>query len=298
MVWKKASLRDRKVFLTAGLYSGSTERHGAPFRVPPPLYFGELLIDTEQEFELPIDIVEDYLNGRLFDFGEQRTNKPNRYIRLLNNAFTERKARREDHGGVCQCTPPSDRSKFGCGENCLNRMMFYECNPNTCPCGDQCSNQRFRKREFVKGLKVVKTDGRGWGLCTPHAIKQGTLITEYRGEVVSVKTYEERMRTVYKYQHNFYFLDYHKGEVLDAFYKGSEARFINHGCDPNCQIEKWSRNGEFHMGVFAIKDIEANSELFYDYNFDLYDTKAMGQKCQCGGANCRGYVGKRPPSKK
>ncbi|ORX56850.1 SET domain-containing protein [Hesseltinella vesiculosa] len=294
-VCQQGSLRDRKVFLPSGLYSGATDAT-APFAFRLPLYYGDLLINEEKEFELPIDLVDDYLHGRLFDFGEQRGNKPPRYIRVISNVYTERKARKVDNGVVCQCEPPKD-GQLGCGDNCLNRMMLYECNPQTCPCGNQCSNQRFRKRQFIKGLKVFKTDGRGWGLQTKQAIPQGTLITEYRGEVISLHTYQERMRTVYKYQKNFYFLDYHKGEVLDAYYKGSDARFINHGCSPNCHIEKWSRNGEFHMGVFASQDIAAHGELFYDYNFNLFDTNASGQACHCGSEKCRGYLGKRHSKK-
>lgn len=85
----------------------------------------------------------------------------------------------------------------------------------------------------------LQTRERGWGLRTLVDIKKGTLITEYRGEVISQQTCEERMRTVYKDQKNFYFFDYRNGEVLDASTKGSDARFINHSCEPNCHIEKW-----------------------------------------------------------
>ena len=65
------------------------------------------------------------------------------------------------------------------------------------------------------------------------------MVTEYRGEVITHQMVKERMNTIYKGQHNFYFLDYGNGEVIDAGLKGSEARFINHSCNPNCHIEKW-----------------------------------------------------------
>jgi hypothetical protein len=34
------------------------------------------------------------------------------------------------------------------------RMMFYECSPKKCACGDLCNNQRFRRHEFVRELEV------------------------------------------------------------------------------------------------------------------------------------------------
>jgi SET domain-containing protein len=91
-----------------------------------------------------------------------------------------------------------------------------------------------------KGLiAYMQTNGRGWGLQTLTDIKAGQLITEYRGEIISQRLCEERLRTVYKDTNNFYFLDYQNGEVIDAAAKGSDARFVNHSCDPNCHIEKW-----------------------------------------------------------
>ncbi|ORZ25848.1 hypothetical protein BCR42DRAFT_314758 [Absidia repens] len=264
-----------------------------PFTFSLPLHQGSILLNLERDFELPLDIIEEYESGRLFGWTDYSTSKkPPRYIRILHNAYVERKVRKEEHNAACHCLPPANG--VGCGDDCLNRMMFIECDPSTCPCGELCSNQRFRKRQFVKGLKVYLTEGRGWGIMAKEFIQQGTLITEYRGEIISDKTCQERIRTVYKHQKNFYFLDYHKGEVIDACSKGSEARFINHGCDPNCHIEKWSRGGEFHLGVFASKDILVDTELFYDYNFSLFDTEAIGQECRCGSSNCRGFLGKRP----
>lgn len=75
---------------------------------------------------------------------------------------------------------------------------------------------------------------------TPVFIPSDKLVCEYRGEIISQVTREERMSTMYKDLENYYFLEYANGETLDGCRKGTEARFVNHSCDPNCHIEKWS----------------------------------------------------------
>lgn len=51
---------------------------------------------------------------------------------------------------------------------------------------------------------------------------------------------------------------------------------MNHSCEPNCEMQKWSVNGLFRMALFALRDIDANEELGYDYNFSLFNA-AEGQ---------------------
>lgn len=119
---------------------------------------------------------------------------------------------------------------------------------------------------------------------------------EYRGEVISQKLCLERMATIYKKNKNFYFLEYEKGEVVDACQKGTNARFVNHSCSPNSQIEKWLLNGEMSIGIFASQDIPAGAEISYDYNFSPF-SGAQKQKCRCEALNCRGFIGERGPTK-
>ena len=80
--------------------------------------------------------------------------------------------------------------------------------------------------------------------------------------------------------------------------KGSIARFVNHSCEPNCTMQKWTVNGEPHMGLFAGKDgIMTGDELTYDYNFAPFSTKNT-QKCLCGAKNCRGSLAPTPKEPK
>ncbi len=92
---------------------------------------------------------------------------------------------------------------------------------------------------FSEHIVFFQTKGRGFGLRTKVDIEPGTLIQEYRGEIISEYTCMERMRTIYADYENYFFLNYDGDEVLDGCIKGTEVRFVNHSCDPNCHIEKW-----------------------------------------------------------
>ena len=58
------------------------------------------------------------------------------------------------------------------------------------------------------------------------------------------------------------------GFYVDGKHKGNESRFINHSCDPNCELQPWVVKGKVRIGIFAIKDIAENEPLSYDYQFD------------------------------
>lgn len=82
------------------------------------------------------------------------------------------------------------------------------------------------------------------------------------------------------------------GCVIDSGLRGSAARFANHSCSPNSEMQKWYVNGIPRIGLFASESIPPGVELTYDYNFDWFEGAKM-QVCLCGEANCRGYIGKR-----
>lgn len=55
--------------------------------------------------------------------------------------------------------------------------------------------------------------------------------------------------------------------IIDG-YRGNIARFVNHSCDPNCRMEKWTVNGEQRMALFANRFIMTGEELTWHYNFE------------------------------
>lgn len=71
---------------------------------------------------------------------------------------------------------------------------------------------------------------------------------------------------------------------------GGDGRFVNHSCEPNCEMQKWSVHGLPRMALFASRDIKPGEELTYDYNFALFNP-SEGQECRCGSSGCRGVIG-------
>ncbi len=59
--------------------------------------------------------------------------------------------------------------------------------------------------------------------------------------------------------------------------------------DPNCVTRKWTVLGEVRIGIFAIKDISAETEVTYDYNFQWYGGSKI--QCRCGAESCVGFLG-------
>ncbi|KAK2491638.1 hypothetical protein MC885_015494 [Smutsia gigantea] len=189
---------------------------------------------------------------------------------------------------------PADENPCGLESECLNRVLQYECHPQVCPAGERCQNQCFTKRLYPDA-EVIRTERRGWGLRTKRSIKKGEFVNEYVGELID----EEECRLRIKRAHensvtNFYMLTVTKDRIIDAGPKGNYSRFMNHSCDPNCETQKWTVNGDVRVGLFALCDIPAGMELTFNYNLDCLGNGRT--ECHCGADNCSGFLGVRPKS--
>lgn len=118
----------------------------------------------------------------------------------------------------------------------------------------------------------------------------GNFILEYVGEVVSESEFKTRMATRYANDTHHYCLNLDGGLVIDGHRMGGDGRFVNHSCEPNCEMQKWSVHGLPRMALFALRDIKGGEELNYDYNFALFNP-SEGQECRCGSFRCRGVIG-------
>ncbi|XP_064421578.1 histone-lysine N-methyltransferase NSD3 isoform X3 [Latimeria chalumnae] len=191
----------------------------------------------------------------------------------------------------CNCKP-DDENPCGLDSECLNKMLQYECHPQVCPAAEHCQNQSFSKRLYPE-TEVIKTEGRGWGLQTKCNIRKGEFVNEYVGELIDEQECRSRIKKAHENNvTNFYMLTLTKDRIIDAGPKGNYSRFMNHSCNPNCETQKWTVNGDVRVGLFALCDISAGTELTFNYNLDCLGNGRT--KCYCAAENCSGFLGVRP----
>lgn len=214
------------------------------------------------------------------------------YRRVRQNVFIDTKPVANHCNQYCNCTVTTDDTSTACGANCINRLMYQECweKSTIMQHGHKCSNQRIQRYEWSPGLERFMTDQRGWGIRTTESIKMGEFILEYIGEIVSDQLFERRMTERYRHDHHHYSMNIDGGMVIDGYRVANEGRFVNHSCEPNCEMQKWAVNGYYRMCMFALRDIEPDEELFYDYNFRNFNLDSQ-QTCHCGSSKCRGFIG-------
>ncbi|KIV95705.1 hypothetical protein PV10_03327 [Exophiala mesophila] len=310
---KAATRRREKRWLSAGLFvgqvrsfdvrrSGSKNKRQSVEAPPPvvenklfpmPMYAGERLLQNGRDFKLPFDIFSPLPAGQP---------KPDEWRKVNKNVFVgdaaqEWRVSKYIEDSTCTCTPET-----GCDQNCMNRYMYYECDGRNCNLkAEECGNRNFENlKERVKkggkyniGVEVIKTEDRGYGVRSNRSFDPNQIIVEYTGEIITQEECERRMKSMYKNNESYYLMLFDQNMIIDAT-RGSIARFVNHSCDPNCRMEKWTVNGKPRMALFAgHRGIVTGEELTYDYNFDPYSQKNV-QECRCGADNCRGFLGPRP----
>jgi len=135
----------------------------------------------------------------------------------------------------------------------------------------------------VKLYKVKKSNIDKIGLYASKNIKSGTKIIEYIGKLISKKETETNPK--FDNEKDIYLFNLNAKYDLDGDYDWNTARLINHSCNPNCEVD----GKGLKLWITAIKDINKDKELSYDYGFG-YDGDYKQFPCKCRSQNCVGYI--------
>ncbi len=130
----------------------------------------------------------------------------------------------------------------------------------------------------------------GAGVFATRRIPAGTRLVEYRGERISHEEADRRYADRPATDNHTFLFTVDERTVIDGGVGGSAARFINHGCQPNCRAVI-VRGRVF---IEAIADIRPGEELVYDYRLERDPDDPPGVEsvfgCRCGVWDCRGTM--------
>ena len=139
-------------------------------------------------------------------------------------------------------------------------------------------------------IEVRHSPVHGYGVFALRRIRKGTTVIEYLGDRITHEQADERYADKDEKDNHTFLFTVNSKIVIDAGRNGNEARFINHGCDPNCE------SGIMTKRVFidAIRTIQPGEELVYDYQItrDPDDPDDVDEvfACRCGAPTCRGTM--------
>jgi SET domain-containing protein len=122
-----------------------------------------------------------------------------------------------------------------------------------------------------KDLVVIKAEkGAGFGIKTKKPFKKGDFIIEY----VGIK----RLNKDIEYHTGKYLFEVDDKYTIDGSPRWNLARYINHSCRPNAEVEI-TKDGK--ILIQSIKNIKEGEEITYDYGKEYFNEfiKPIGCKC-------------------
>jgi SET domain-containing protein len=150
-----------------------------------------------------------------------------------------------------------------------------------------------------KPIVVRRSRVHGRGVYATQPIAEGERVIEYVGQrLTHAQADAECADDAAMARHHTFFFALDDDTVIDGGRGGNESRYINHSCDPNCEVVISRKRIYIH----ALRDIEPGEELSYDYWYttdEAYTEDDLRRiyPCRCGAVQCRGYLA-RPPRRR
>ncbi len=150
---------------------------------------------------------------------------------------------------------------------------------------DQTASVVSKEQKPPFAVRNSKIHGRG--VFATRKIEPETQLIEYAGERISSREAVKRSGADPENPFHTFFFSLESGKIIDGADNGNDARWINHGCEPNCE----AREEKGRVYIYAIREIRRGEELCYDYRLHLDERHTPKLKraygCRCGAANCR-----------
>src|SRR5450759_1766133 len=106
-------------------------------------------------------------------------------------------------------------------------------------------------------IEVRHSPIHGYGVFALRRIRKGTTVIEYLGERISHREADASYVDKGSRDNHTFLFTVDAKIVVDAGVNGNEARYINHGCDPNCQSVCVAQR----IFIKAIRTVQPGEEL-------------------------------------
>ena len=140
--------------------------------------------------------------------------------------------------------------------------------------------------------KVKHSKIHGHGVFATKDINKNTKIIQYVGEKVTRTEGNKRSeKRINKYLNSsktgsVYIFELNNRYDIDGSPLYNKARYINHSCDPNCEVDIIDNK----IWILSIKKIRKGEELSYDYGYSFDKDDYKDHICRCGSKKCIGYI--------
>ncbi|XP_034130112.1 histone-lysine N-methyltransferase SETMAR [Drosophila guanche] len=209
------------------------------------------------------------------------------------------------HGGAYEYCPKGKeliqrQSKESCS------IPILECN-SLCDCRlDFCTNRlvQYGPRENLEVFNSATFKSKG--VRTKVNIPCGAFICEYAGEILTISEAKRRLVNNKELECMNYVLvlnEYTKTDdcreekrqvtIVDPSRRGNIGRYINHSCEPNCQIAAVRIDCPIpKICIFAARNIHAHEELCFHYGGEdqQVDQASDSKTCLCTADSCAGFM--------
>ena len=148
---------------------------------------------------------------------------------------------------------------------------------------------RLTKRGQSKYVEVRGSEIHGRGVYAVKPIPNEEYFIEYVGNLISKKESEKRAWKQFAKAEKsgvaaVYIFNLTNKWDLDGDVEWNPARLINHSCNPNSEAVQDGKR----VYLQALRDIEVDEEITFDYGFDVDCYK--DHPCRCGADCCVGYI--------
>ncbi len=116
---------------------------------------------------------------------------------------------------------------------------------------------------------LIKRSKSGLGLFANKDYKKGEFVIEYVGEIIDNDEADRRLGK--------YLFELNKKETLDGSARKNVARYINHSCRPNCEVDIKKKK----VLISTRKKVLAGEEFTYDYGKEYFNGFIKPSGCRC-----------------